>query len=173
MSLELSYLRLPPTIEGVGGQGGGEPDDPSRIAQAVFGTPDWRRRQPADRILNLGRNWQILHYLITGDPWDGRLPAADVVCGGRLLTEDGADKLGMDVIYLDPHRVKQAADHLATTPFQTGRFDVATMMEADVQDAGALTQSARDEVFKPAYHAVSDFYAAAAAEGQAIYKVMG
>ena len=78
MGLAMSYLRVPPVLEG-------EPD-PTRIAQRVFGERDRRRRVPF-APLDIGGTWQALHYLVTGDPWEGRQPEADVVCGGRLLTE--------------------------------------------------------------------------------------
>ena len=137
------------------------------------GAPDWRRRG-APGLFELGWAWQAVHYLVTGDPWDGRQPEADVVCGGRLLTEDGADELGMDVIFLAPDRVKPTADHLAATPFAkvAGRCDPAAMNRAGVLDAGRLDGAARDKVLKPAYEGLTRFFAAAAAEGQAVYKVM-
>lgn len=165
MGLAMSYLRVPPVLEG-------EPD-PGRVARHIFGAPDWRRRG-APGLFELGWAWQAVHYLVTGDPWDGRQPEADVVCGGRLLTEDGADELGMDVIFLAPDRVKPTADHLAATPFVkvAGRFDPAAMNRAGVQDAGRLDGAARDKVLKPAYEGLTRFFAAAAAEGQAVYKVM-
>ncbi|TDD79903.1 YfbM family protein [Actinomadura rubrisoli] len=165
MGLAMSYLRVPPVLEG-------EPD-PGRIARHIFGTADWHRRH-APRAFELGGAWQIMHYLVTGDPWEGRQAEADAVCGGRLLTEDGADELGMDVIYLAPERVKSAADHLAGTPFAAiaARFDPAAMAEAGVQDAGRLDAAARDRVLKPAYEGLTAFYQAAATEGLAVYKVM-
>ncbi|NVI88158.1 DUF1877 family protein [Actinomadura sp. BRA 177] len=165
MGLAMSYLRVPPVLEG-------EPD-PGRIARHIFGAPDWRRRG-ASGLFELGWAWQAMHYLVTGDPWDGRQPEADVVCGGRLLTEDGADELGMDVIYLAPDRVKPTADHLAATPFGqvAGRFDPAAMGRAGVQDAARLDGAARDRLLKPAYAGLAEFFKAAAAEGQAVYKVM-
>ncbi|MGH3242367.1 MAG: DUF1877 family protein [Spirillospora sp.] len=161
----MSYLRVPPVLEG-------EPD-PGRIARHVFGDAGWRRRHAA-ALFELGWAWQAMHYLCTGDPWEGRQPEADVVCGGRLLTEDGADELGMDVIYLAPDRVKPAADHLAATPFGevAGRYDPAAMSEAGVQDANRLDATARDKLFKPAYKGLAEFFGAAATEGQAVYKVM-
>ncbi|GAA2425552.1 hypothetical protein GCM10010191_42400 [Actinomadura vinacea] len=164
MGLAMSYLRVPPVLEGE--------RDPGAIARLIFGVADWRRRQPAPQVLDLGRGWQALHYLITGDPWDGRPPAADVVCGGRLLTEDGAGELGLDVIYLAPDRVKPAADHLASTPYGglAGRYDPAAMASAGVQDAAALKPGA--DQFRPAYEGLARFFQAAADEGQAVYKVM-
>lgn len=165
MGLAMSYLRVPPVLEG-------EPD-PGRIARRVFGAGDWRRRA-ADPPFDLGGGWQAVHFLLTGDAWEGHQPAADVVCGGRLLTEDGADELGMDVIYLAPDRVKPAADHLAATPFAevAGRFDPAAMAAAGVQDADRMDGGARDRVFEPAYKALTAFFRAAADDGQAVYKVM-
>lgn len=126
MGLAMSYLRVPPVLEGE--------SDPGRIARQVFGDREWRRRA-ASLTADLGGAWQAMHYLLTGDAWDGRQPEADVVCGGRLLTEDGTDELGMDVIYLAPDRVKPAADLLAATPFAdvAARFDPAAMHAAGVQ----------------------------------------
>jgi hypothetical protein len=46
------------------------------------------------------------------------------------------------------------------------------MNRAGVQDAGRLDGAARDKVLKPAYEGLTRFFAAAAAEGQAVYKVM-
>ena len=160
MGLAMSYLRVPPVLEG-------EPD-PGRIARHVFGTADWRRRGAAE-LFDLGWAWQAVHYLVTGDPWDGRQPEADLVCGGRLLTEDGADELGLDVIYLAPERVKPAADHLAATPFAklAERYDPAAPSSLP-----ASWTPARDKVLKPAYDGLATFFGAAAAEGQAVNKVM-
>ncbi|MBE1535115.1 YfbM family protein [Actinomadura algeriensis] len=161
----MSYLRVPPVLEGE--------SDPGRIARQVFGDREWRRRA-ASLTADLGGAWQAMHYLLTGDAWDGRQPEADVVCGGRLLTEDGTDELGMDVIYLAPDRVKPAADLLAATPFAdvAARFDPAAMHAAGVQDAAALDAADRDEVLAPAYRALTGFFRAAADEGEAVYKVM-
>jgi hypothetical protein len=162
----MTYLRVPPALEGE--------TDPGRIARLVFAGADWRRRHPAESVVNVAWAWQGLHYLITGDPWDGEAPGSDVVCGGRLLTEDGADELGMDVIYLAPDRVKPVADHLTSTPFDVlaRRFDVQKMIAAGVQGATGWTAETRERVFRPAYSGLSRFFTAAATEGQAVYKTM-
>ncbi|MBA9006702.1 YfbM family protein [Thermomonospora cellulosilytica] len=165
MGLAMSYLRLPPSLEGE--------QDPARIARLVFGARDWRRRHPADRVLDVGGAWQALHYLITGDPWDGRPPESDVVCGGRLLTEEEG-VLGVDVIYLAPARVEAAAGMLAETPFDAlaERFDPAAMAAAEVQDADRMDAGVCERVLRPAYDGLTRLFSSAAADGQAVYKVM-
>jgi hypothetical protein len=163
----MTYLRLPEA------EGGG---DPGAVARSVFGTRDWRDRHP---VLPIAGAWQGLHYLLTGDPWDGPHPAADIVCGGRLLTENGAEEFGVDVIYLSPQRVKPAADHLVATGFGeiAGRYDAKRMAELGVQGADEWSRkpaaAVRDGELRTAYENLVGFFTTAAAEGQAIYKAMG
>jgi hypothetical protein len=163
----MTYLRLPEA------EGGG---DPGSVARSVFGAQGWRDRHST---LAIGGAWQGVHYLITGDPWDGPHPAVDVVCGGRLLTEDGSEELGVDVIYLSPDRVRPAADHLAATDFRriAGRYDAARMAELGVQGADEWrrrpTETVRDGELRAAYENLAGFFKAASAENQAIYKAMG
>lgn len=160
MALAMTYLRLP--LEGGA--------DPGQVARQVFGSKGWRQ-QHAGRVLELGGDWQGLHYIITGDPWEGRSPEADIVCGGRLLTEDGTEELGFDVIFLTPDRVKTAADHLTATTFPSRRFDLTAMQQAGVE--GVWADDARDTVFKPGYDALGKFFAEAAGQGESIFKTMG
>jgi hypothetical protein len=163
----MTYLRLPEA------EGGG---DPSAVARSVFRARGWWERHPS---LAIGGAWQGVHYLLTGDPWEGPHPAADVVCGGRLLTEDGAEELGVDVIYLAPDRVKPAAEHLAATDFRqiAGRYDATRMARLGVQGAevwaGRPAETVRDGELRVAYENLVGFFKAASAEGQAIYKAMG
>jgi hypothetical protein len=164
VGLAMSYLRVPPVLEGE--------RDPGAIARLLFGPDGGPGRHPAPCVLDLGGRWQALHYLITGDPWDGRPPEADAVCGGRLLTEDGSAELGLDVIYLAPDRVKTAADHLASTPYGAlaGRYDPDAMAAAGVQDASAL--GGDPDALRPAFEDLARFFGSASDEGQAIYKTM-
>ncbi|MEV0398860.1 DUF1877 family protein [Actinoallomurus sp. NPDC050550] len=167
MRVAMTYLRLP-EAEGAG--------DPGTRARAVFGGGNWREKHP---VLPVAGAWQALHYLLTGDPWDGPHPAADVVCGGRLLTEDGAEELGVDVIYLTAERVKLAADHLAATEFASisGRYDAERMAELGVQGAddwvGEPAEAIRDGELRVVYERLTRFFEAASAEGQAVFKAMG
>jgi len=170
--MAMTYLRLPASFEGG--------NDPARAARAAFGNAQWRTRHQRAQLLDVADKWQGLHYLITGDPWDGARPGADVVCGGPLLTEDQAmcDELGMDVIYLSPERVKLAAEFLSVTPFDSisYRFDCRRMAALQIQSADEWLNrpvaEVRDRDLKASYEHLTMFYGAAAGGDEAVFKSM-
>jgi hypothetical protein len=130
-------------------------------------------------MLDLARRWQGLHYLITGDAWEGERPGSDVVCGGPLLTEDQAmcDELAMDVIYLPPDRVKLASEFLGATPFEAiaHRLDCVRMAELQIESATEWLKRPPEVVhgdLRMAYESLGLFFGAAAATRQAIFKSM-
>lgn len=43
---------------------------------------------PRAPVLDLHKSWHILHFLFTGDAWEGELPAATLLAGGREVGED-------------------------------------------------------------------------------------
>jgi hypothetical protein len=171
VGMAMTYLRLPPSFEGG--------NDPARTARLAFGSPDWRSRHRRAQLLDIADFWQGLHYLITGDPWEGERPGADIVCGGPLVAqaEQAPAQLSMDVIYLSPKRVKDAADHLAKTPFTVieARYDGAHMAELEIESAARWLSRPNDEVcreLRSVYENLAVFFGAAAATGQSIFKSM-
>lgn len=42
----------------------------------------------ADGALDLDKSWHMLHFLFTGRAWDGPMPAAALLTGGREVGED-------------------------------------------------------------------------------------
>ena len=126
MGLAMSYLRLPPSLEGR--------RDPDGIAQLVFGRPDWRRRHPADRIADVGGAWQALHYLITGDPWDDKTQV------GPLVSEDAAKRVESWV-----NEAVAAGAKILTGGTREG----ATYAPTVLTDVPADAKVAREEVFGP------------------------
>ncbi len=42
----------------------------------------------ADDALELDKSWHVLHYVLTGSAWDGPMPAAALLTGGREVGED-------------------------------------------------------------------------------------
>lgn len=164
MDLAMTLLRLAP-------EGGPSADARAAVA-AVFGHENWRADHDDDHVIDLGARWQPLHYLLTGDAWDGERPASDVVCGGVLFTEDDEvrEKVGADVLYLTPDRVAAAAGLLAGTACDRllERLDAAAMAEAEVEgDSGG------EDGVRADHERLVTFFSGAAADGQAIYKLMG
>jgi hypothetical protein len=43
---------------------------------------------PRAPVLDLHKSWHMLHFLFTGDAWEGELPAATLLAGGREVGED-------------------------------------------------------------------------------------
>lgn len=140
--------------------------DPVELARSVFGDPGGAR-------VDLGERWQALHYLLTGDPWDGDRPAADLVCGGVLLTVDDEPRarLGGDVLYLTPDRVAAASAHLVRTPAKEllRRFDPVRMKELEI--AGNWSDADLDAL-RVDRAALDELYASAAADGAPVLKLM-
>jgi hypothetical protein len=138
----------------------------------VFGHENWRADHDDDHVLDLGPRWQPLHYLLTGDAWDGERPAADVVCGGVLFTEEDTlrEKIGADVLFLSPDRVAAAAGLLAGTGADRllARLDAPAMKKAGVEGSAGGEKAVRAD-----HKRLVAFFGRAAADGQAVYKIMG
>lgn len=141
--------------------------DPIVFARSVFGDPG------GGVHLDLGERWQALHYLLTGDPWEGERPAADLVCGGVLLTVDDGPRaqFGGDVLYLAPDRVAAAAAYLGRSSADTllQRFDPVRMKELEI--AGNWSDADIDPL-RADRDALAELYASAAADGEPILKLM-
>lgn len=163
MGLAMTLLRLAP---------GESPADAQAAVATLFGHENWRADHDDDHLVDLGARWQPLHYLLTGDAWEGERPAADVVCGGVLFTaeDDVREKIGADVLYLSPARVAAAAGLLAGTGSDrlVERLDATAMKKAGVEgDVGGADAVRAD------HDRLAAFFGNAAAVGQAVYKIMG
>lgn len=168
MGLAMTYLRLAP------GEPAGTGDNPREAVRPLFEQRDWRDSHDADRVLDLGDRWQGLHYLLTGDLWEGERPEADAVCGGVLFTDDDElrEAIGVDVVYLTPDRVAATAEYLAETPYGSvaERFDPKAMAKLGVE--GKWTADSAESL-QATYARLTDFFGKAAADGEAIFKTMG
>lgn len=163
MGLAMTLLRLAP---------GESPAEAQAAVATLFGHENWRADHDEDHLVDLGDRWQPLHYLLTGDAWEGERPAADVVCGGVLITaeDDVREKIGADVLYLSPARVAAAAGLLAGTGSArlVERMDAAAMKKAGVEGDAGNADAVRAD-----HDRLAAFFGNAAAGGQAVYKIMG
>lgn len=164
VGLAMTLLRLAP--------GGGSPDDPRAAVATVFGHENWRADHDDDHVVDLDVRWQPLHYMLTGDAWDGDRPASDVVCGGVLFTvdDDLREKIGADVLYLSPERVAAAAGLLAD--FGGDRL-LERMDDAAMKEAGVEGDTGGEDAVRADHDRLVAFYGSAAAAGQVVYKIMG
>ncbi len=96
--------------------------------------PPWQPPPEGCRV-DLGKAWHCLHYLLTGEPWGGELPAAYLLSGGTQLGE-------IDVGYgparaLSPDQVVEFHQHLRTLSEAdlSERFDPAEMERAEIYGA--------------------------------------
>ncbi|MCA9674137.1 MAG: YfbM family protein [Kofleriaceae bacterium] len=55
--------------------------DPDSIADFL----DDEAEKPAARALDIDKAWHAIHFLLTGEPWDGALPLGFVVTGGATI----------------------------------------------------------------------------------------
>jgi uncharacterized protein DUF1877 len=65
-----------------------------------------------DRCLDIDKSWHAIHFLLSGDAWDGEYPLSDVILGGSEMSDED---LGFGPArYLNPQEVQEMADALAS-----------------------------------------------------------
>jgi hypothetical protein len=86
---------------------------------------------PREDVLDLEGSWHGLHFLFTGTAWDGELPAAFLVKGGREL--DDSDDENVTRV-LDPGQVREIDAMLQSLsrPELAQRYDVGRMIELEI-----------------------------------------
>ncbi|MFM9862429.1 MAG: YfbM family protein [Micropepsaceae bacterium] len=117
----------------------------------------------AGDALELDKSWHVLHYLFTGKAWDGPLPAAALLSGGREVGED----LGYG-----PARVLSAKETQAFAQYLGAqseaalvkKLNVPKMQSMDIYCADDDAQEDLNHYFPQLKSYVSD----AAAKGQGL-----
>lgn len=157
MSMIANYLRISPEqLEALR-------KEPSAIMDLL--DPDDRGHAEGAH-LDIDKAWQAIHFLLTGDPWEGKLPLRNAVMGGAALGEE-------DVGYgpargLTPAEVRSVSVVLASISGERlgARFDASKFAEAEIYPSG---WSADDQAFiVQHYEALRAFFAEAARAGDAM-----
>jgi len=123
---------------------------------------------PPPRMLELGRAWHGIHFLLNGSAWGGDGPAFDAVLGGTALGDPSSYE---PVRLLVPDAVADVARHLDRTgPAElTPRFTHRALQRAEVYPEAAWSEpDALTAFLLPAYARLAAFFAAAAAERDAV-----
>jgi hypothetical protein len=160
MSMMATFVALP------------EPDlvalraDPERVGDAI---DHWRHDGPVEQVLELGKAWHGVHYLLTGDPDGGEAPLALAIFGGV--------ELGPDLGYgpprvLEPDEVRDVSAALDALPAEAlrARFSPAQFEAAEIYPFGIWADEGAEAFtwLADAYHAMQAHYRQAAANGHAM-----
>jgi len=126
---------------------------------------------PGDDVLDLEKSWHGLHFLFTGTAWDGDLPAAFLIRGGRELEIDDEHD---DPRLLNPEQVRDidALLRSVTRDDLARRYDARRMTDLDIYpQVWIRDQHARhtpiDELLT-AFDELQSFIAVTHERGQAI-----
>jgi hypothetical protein len=85
----------------------------------------------SENSISLEKAWHGLHYLLTGDPWDGDGPRAFLLCGG---SEEGEDLGYGPARLIDAEEVREIAQVIGgiTVDELWSRFDAEQMEQLEV-----------------------------------------
>ncbi len=117
----------------------------------------------ADGALDLDKSWHLLHYLFTGRAWDGPMPAAALLTGGREVGED----LGYG-----PARALSAKETQAFAQFLASQSETALVKKMNVPQMQSMEiYSVDDDSREDLNHyfpQLKSYVADAAAKGQGL-----
>ncbi len=121
---------------------------------------------PGD-LFDVGRAWHAVHMLLNGSPWGGSGPAFDAVLGGTTVGDPSTYE---PVRVLVPERVQAVAALLAglSADDLRPRFTHRAFRQAEVYPDVWDQPDVLTAFVLPAYEQLRDFYAAAAAAGDAV-----
>ncbi|MCS0582187.1 YfbM family protein [Massilia pinisoli] len=139
-------------------------EDPDMVEALLYPDND---SEPLNSM-NLGKAWQGLHYLLTGDPVGGEPPLSLAILDG---TEIGPDLDYGPARYLTPDEVKTVAQALAALAPETlaQRYDPDAVEEKNIYPAIWAEEGAEGlEYLLSYYSALQRFYTDAAARGDVV-----
>ncbi|WP_061217963.1 YfbM family protein [Leptospira weilii] len=135
--------------------------DPEKLVELLYGEGKEDPRTP-DPHLDVDKTWQMIHFLLTGDPYEGKHPERNVIFGEKVLSDE------VDVGY-GPATFLTAAEVKEVHLFLKGlsaeelwsRFDREALRKVDVY--GDWTGDEEDREYVTDYYLdLVDFYARAA-----------
>lgn len=143
-------------------------NDPALIesyADNVFGG------RAEGEFCDIDKSWQTIHYLISGEVWNGSSPQAQVVLGGTEIGED----LGYGPArYHEPAQVQQLADSISDIDSKelAKRFDPEAMERYSLYAFSSEYATDELEMAQDYFQELKSFYSNAASRGDAILAFM-
>ena len=89
-----------------------------------------------DRRLDIDKSWHIIHFLLTGETWEGKEPLRNVVLGGTLIGE--VDVGYGPARYLTPPEVREISKALSSISESSlwARFDRQAVLDHEIYPDG-------------------------------------
>jgi len=108
-----------------------EPDLTSRLTDSEDEEFGWTEPWPEGPVLDLDKSWQVLHFVLTGDAWEGSGPLRNAILGGTTI---GADLGYGPAHYVTPSEVAAVAVALASLSEDVirSRFDPSAFEAAEL-----------------------------------------
>lgn len=143
-------------------------------------TKDIRRQFPGieRRRLELGRNWDVLLYLLSEArrklrPGQENHWAYRAIHGGDILGISICSTQGMPIRFLPPYSVRKIADEIGKVSFEAleAKIDIGKMRDADVV---GIEKSSTETILEGAKEDLSrlrDFYSSAAAFSEGVVTI--
>ncbi len=138
--------------------------DPSQVESFIY-----PGGEESDAGIDVDKAWQGLHFLLTGDPWGGAGPLAQVVLGGVEIGED----VGYGPArYITADEVRAAAAALGDLSSESfaSRYDRAALQAnniyPDIWDEDGL------EYLAAFFDELRDYFMDAAEKGNAMLKYL-
>lgn len=140
--------------------------DPSAFPDFVY--PKNGTEPSADRRLDIDKAWHAVHFLLNGDPWEGRRPLVDAVLGGTELGQ--RNFVYGPPRYLTPDEVHGVAEALDAVPtFELlDRFDAQALNDAEVYPHGWSGSAEERNWIERSYLELTQFFRRAAEAGDAM-----
>ncbi len=135
--------------------------DENALAKLLFASQ-------SDSLLSMDKEWQGIHYLLTGEAWSTGGPLGQVILGG---SEFGPDLGYGPARLLSPSQVKEIAARLKDYTLESfkSRYDPKAMMKAQIYPEVWEREGNTGLVWLVAgYQRVVEFYGRAAAQGKAV-----
>jgi hypothetical protein len=160
MSMTAAFVAIPATKLGE------LKEDPELVGEFFF---ERLESGDEDTVLDIDKSWQGIHFLLTGDPYNGAEPQSLPILGG---TEIGSELSYGPARYLEPAQVEAAARVLADVVVEQlrQRYKPKELEIARIYPNGFWMKE-RDQAFEYLaqwYERLQGFYAAAAQRGDAM-----
>lgn len=115
--------------------------------------------------LDIGKAWQAIHFLLTGDPWDTSRPCGNAVLGGTEIGEDGGYGPKRVLLPAEVAVVDAELDGVSAGDFEE-RF--ALLPDSDIYPSGWGSYPDELEWVLGQFRSLRAYYANAAARGHAM-----